>query len=220
MISLLSTRASTPIGDIDALAEREKVGPNLMAPTCGQLNSRQRQASPLQCHVAVKLTTPLGEIGLIDVLHPGDTFGEQSLVDGVGVRTATVAAIERAEKLALDVRSFGELRHVNAGVDQFLLTVIGVRLQATSHQLLEALYLPAETRVLRCVERLRIMFSAGTDTSIPLTQCDVAEMAGVTRSTANRRLRHAQEIGLIRIGRAQIDVCDVAALRRKAGLVS
>jgi CRP-like cAMP-binding protein len=173
-----------------------------------------------QGHVAVKLTTPLGEIGLIDILHPGDTFGEQSLVDGVGIRTATVVAIERAETLALDVRSFRELRQLGAGVDQFLLTVLGVRLQATSHQLLEALYLPAEIRVLRCVERLRIMFSADADSSIPLTQFDVAEMAGVTRSTANRLLRKAQESGLIRIARGQIDVRDVAALRRKAGLKS
>ena len=171
-----------------------------------------------QGHVAVKLTTPLGEVGLIDVLHPGDTFGEQSLVDGVGFRTATVAAIERAETLALDIRSFRELRAVGAGVDQFLLTVISARLQATSNQLLEALYLPAETRVLRCVERLRVMFSTGTDHSIPLTQNDVAEMAGVTRSTANRLLRQAQEVGLIKIGRASIDVCDVEALRRKAGM--
>jgi CRP/FNR family transcriptional regulator, cyclic AMP receptor protein len=89
----------------------------------------------------------------------------------------------------------------------------------TSGRLLEALYLPAEVRVLRCVKRLREMFTAdGKSASIPLTQNDVAEMAGVTRSTANRLLRHAQEEGVIRISRAHIDVIDVGALRRKARL--
>src|SRR5690242_7713182 len=46
--------------------------------------------------VAVCLTTPSGEVGIIDVLQPGETFGEQALVDGVGERTATVTALEHA----------------------------------------------------------------------------------------------------------------------------
>lgn len=171
-------------------------------------------------HVAIKLTTPLGEIGLLDIFQPGDTFGEQSLVDGVGVRTATTVALERVETLALDNRSFSELRDSHPDVDRFLLMVVGARLQTTSGRLLEALYLPAEVRVLRCVERLREMFSPDQATSIPLTQNDVAEMAGVTRSTANRLLRHAQEEGFIRISRAHIDVLDIGVLRRKARLTA
>ena len=33
-------------------------------------------------HVAIRLTTPLGDVAIIDVLEPGDTFGEQALVEG------------------------------------------------------------------------------------------------------------------------------------------
>ena len=169
-------------------------------------------------HVAVKLTTPMGEIGLIDVFQPGDTFGEQSLFDGVGVRTASTVAVGRVETLSLDYHSLCELRDRHPDVDRFLLMLVGARLQATSQRLLEALYLPAETRVLRCVDRMQQMFAASSEPSIPLTQNDIAEMAGVTRSTANRLLRQAQDAGLIRISRAHIDVCDVSAVRRKAGL--
>ena len=172
-------------------------------------------------HVAVKLTTPMGEIGLIDVFQPGDTFGEQSLVDGVGVRTATTVAVGRVETLSLDYRSLCELRDHHPDVDRFLLMLVGERLRATSQRLLEALYLPAETRVLRCVDRMQQMFGTGSEeASIPLTQNDIAEMAGVTRSTANRVLRQAQQTGLLRISRAHIDVCDVSGVRRKAGLRS
>jgi CRP-like cAMP-binding protein len=172
-------------------------------------------------HVAVKLTTPMGEIGLIDVFQPGDTFGEQSLVDGVGVRTATTVAVGRVETLSLDYRELCEMRDHHPDVDRFLLMVVGERLRTTSQRLLEALYLPAETRVLRCVNRMQQMFGTGSDgASIPLTQNDIAEMAGVTRSTANRVLRQAQQAGLLRISRAHIDVCDVSAVRRKAGLRS
>jgi CRP/FNR family cyclic AMP-dependent transcriptional regulator len=171
-------------------------------------------------HVAIKLTTPMGEIGLIDIRQPGDTFGEQSLIDGIGVRTATTVAVGRVETLCLDHHNLSDLRDHHPDIDRFLLMLVSERLNATSQRLLEALYLPAETRVLRCVDRLRQMFAAGSESSIPLTQNDVAEMAGVTRSTANRVLRHAQETGLIRISRAHIDVCDVSGLRRKAGLRS
>jgi CRP/FNR family cyclic AMP-dependent transcriptional regulator len=169
-------------------------------------------------HVAVKLTTPMGEIGLIDIFQPGDTFGEQSLVNGVGIRTATIVAVQRVETLALDGRTFSELRDGNPDLDRFLLMLVGERLHLTSQRLLEALYLPAEHRVLRCIDRLHTMFATSDQSSIPLTQNDVAEMAGVTRSTANRLLRQAQDSGLLTIGRGHIDVTNVSALRRRAGL--
>jgi CRP-like cAMP-binding protein len=169
-------------------------------------------------HVAIKMTTPMGEIGLIDIFQPGDAFGEQSLIEGIGVRTATAVAVGRVETLCLDYHTLCDLRDHHPDVDRFLLMLVGARLHATSQRLLEALYLPAEMRVLRCLDRLQQMFAAGSESSIPLTQNDVAEMAGVTRSTANRVLRHTQEAGLIRISRAKIDVSDASALGRKAGL--
>jgi hypothetical protein len=41
-------------------------------------------------------------------------------------------------------------------------------------------------------------------------------MAGVTRSTANRILRDAEQAGALRIRRGHIDVTDPAELRRRA----
>ncbi len=170
--------------------------------------------------VAVRLTTPVGEVAIIDVLQAGDTFGEQALVDGVGERTATVTALERVETLALDRVAFERLRVEHPGVDRFLLMVVSARLQFTSRQLLDALHLPAELRVMRCVLRMHAMFCAERGDAIPLTQAEIASMAGVTRSTANRVLRTAQVDGVLAIGRAQIDVLDAAGLRRQAGLRS
>jgi CRP/FNR family transcriptional regulator, cyclic AMP receptor protein len=169
-------------------------------------------------HVAVKLTTPMGEIGLIDIFQPGDTFGEQSLVNGIGIRTATIVAVERVETLALDSRTFRELRDGHPDLDRFLLMLAGERLHTTSQRLLDALYLPAGQRVLRCIDRLHTMFVTDRQSSIPLTQNDIAEMAGVTRSTANRLLRQAQESGLLNITRGHIEICDISAIRRRAGL--
>jgi CRP/FNR family cyclic AMP-dependent transcriptional regulator len=167
--------------------------------------------------VAVRLTTPLGEVATLDLLQTGDTFGEQALVDEAGERTATVTAIEQTETLALDRVSFERVRREHPCVDRFLVMVLSARLQLTSHLLLDALYLPAELRVMRCVVRMHAMFSSGSGGVIPLTQADIASMAGVTRSTANRLLNHAQADGVLRVGRGTLEVVDVERLRRQTG---
>ena len=168
--------------------------------------------------VAVRLTTPLGDVATLDVLHAGDTFGEQALVDAAGERTATVTAIEHTETLALDRAGFERIRAEHPGVDHFVMMVLSARLRATSRQLLDALYLPADTRVVRCVARMYAIFSVDTDGTIPLTQADIASMAGVTRSTANRVLKAAQAKGVLRAGRATLEVLDVGRLQHLAGL--
>jgi CRP-like cAMP-binding protein len=164
--------------------------------------------------VAVKLTTPAGEAGLLDVLQPGEAFGEQSLVHANGARTATACAIGRVETLVLEPQTFADLRARSRGVDEFLLMLVSRRLAATSQRLIDALYLPAEERIRRSLRRLAMVFATGDDQVIPLTQNDIAEMAGVTRSTANRVLRELQGCGLITITRGRIEVADPEGLVR------
>jgi CRP/FNR family transcriptional regulator, cyclic AMP receptor protein len=168
--------------------------------------------------VAVRLTTPIGDVATIDVLQQGDTFGEQSLVDGVRQRTATVTALERVETLSLDPTSFETLRTAHPGVDRFLLMVVSARLHSTSQQLLEALYVAAEVRILRCLCRLSAIFDTDAGQTIPMTQAEIASMTGVTRSTANRLLGQAQTDGLIRVGRGHIAIMNPTVLRHRAQL--
>jgi CRP-like cAMP-binding protein len=51
---------------------------------------------------------------------------------------------------------------------------------------------------------------------IPLTQEDVAHMAGTTRPTTNKVLRAGEEQGVLRISRGCIEILDVAALVKLA----
>jgi len=170
--------------------------------------------------VAVKLTTMRGDVATIDVLHAGETFGEQAIVDASSARSATVVALDKLETLSLDVATFEALRESHPRVDRFLLMVVSSRLRSTSHQLLEALYVPAEERVLRCLVRLSTLLGTEGSPGIPLTQSDIASMTGVTRSTVNRVLGQAQTAGLIAVRRSHIDLLDEPGIRRKAGLRS
>ena len=156
--------------------------------------------------VAIRLTTRAGDVATIDVLHEGDTFGEQAVARPTSACSATVAALEKVETLSLDAAEFEVLRCAHPRIDRFLLMVVSARLRATNQQLLEALYVPADERVPRCVVRLASIFISGSSGCIPLTQHDVATMAGVTRSTVNRLLRQAQRDRLIDVHRSQISV--------------
>jgi CRP/FNR family cyclic AMP-dependent transcriptional regulator len=169
-------------------------------------------------HVAIRRTTRRGDVSIIDVLRPGDSFGEQVLIHGDGDRSASATAIDDVETLTIDKASFENLREGHPGVDRFLLMVLSNRLRETSTQLLEARYVTGAHRLYRCVLQLADHFDATGGGVIPLRQSDVASMAGVTRPTANRLLRQAARDGVIAIGRERLEVLDAPALRQRAGL--
>jgi CRP-like cAMP-binding protein len=168
--------------------------------------------------VAIRLTTARGEMAIIDVLRPGDCFGERVLVAGPGARTATAVAMTAVETLALDPASFERLSAGCPETDRFLMLLLNERLQATNQQLIEARYVSAAQRLHRCLYRLAVRFDALGGSPIPLTQSDVASITGVTRSTANRLLRQAERDGVITTGRGRITIVDVDALRGRTGL--
>jgi CRP-like cAMP-binding protein len=63
------------------------------------------------------------------------------------------------------------------------------------------------------------MYGSGTSsTSIPLSQAEIADLAGTSRATVNRVLRAEQARGLIELRRGVTHVSDPAALARRAGL--
>lgn len=168
-------------------------------------------------HVAIRATTPLGDVATFAVLGPGDVFGEQALLHVGDRRTATAVAIEFAETRTLQQDQFQELRRTHPQVDRFLIEVLVAQVRKLSVHLQEALYVPAEARVLRRVHGLIDTYADADGTcSIPVTQDDIASLAGTSRPTANRVLKAAEIDGLLRIGRARIDILDAAALAARA----
>lgn len=168
-------------------------------------------------HVAIRTTTPLGDVATFAVLGPGDVFGEQAVLREGDRRSATAVAVELAETRTLRRDQFEQLRRAHPQIDRFLIEVLVAQVRQLNSHLQEALYVPAETRVLRRVLSLVASYTE-TDGScaIPLTQDDVATMAGTSRPTANRVLKAAEADGVLRIGRGRIDVLDADALVSRA----
>jgi CRP/FNR family transcriptional regulator, cyclic AMP receptor protein len=170
-----------------------------------------------QGRVAVAVATPLGDTTTLTVLGAGQFFGELALVGNQPVRTATVTALEPTETLALRQQQFDELRRDHPTIDRFLVAVLAEQVKRLSTQLLEALFVDAETRVLRRLIDLAQEYGEGLPgTTIPLTQEDIATMAGTTRPTTNRVLRVAEAAGAIRTARARTEIVEPSILIRWA----
>jgi CRP-like cAMP-binding protein len=172
--------------------------------------------------VAVQTTTPMGETVTVNVLGPGDSFGEVALVDPGSRRVATVVALEAAETLTLSRAAFDELRRREPAIDQFLLEVLAGEVIGLNERLREAYFVPVETRVLRCLGHLCQVYggtvydSSSESVTIPLRQETIATMVGATRPSVNRVLRALEADDVIALARGRLEVLDRREVLRRA----
>ena len=167
--------------------------------------------------VAVRITTPLGEVATVDVLGRGQAVGLLAMLEDGGHRHATVTALEPTETMSLDREQLVELRRSHPAVDRFLMGVLASHLRRTDTQLIEALFVPVERRLLRRLLYLcEVYDGAGGEVEIPLTQEDLASLAGTSRATTNRVLRQLEEDKVVTLRRNHIHVLDTDEVARRA----
>jgi CRP/FNR family cyclic AMP-dependent transcriptional regulator len=163
---------------------------------------------------AIRIMTPHGHTATIAVRGPGDSFGEMALVANNARRAATVTALEEAETFAIYKDDFSRLRRQHPGVTEVLVAFLAAEVVRQNQLLLEALYLPVEKRVIRRLVELAHAYAPKGE--IPLTQEEIAEMAGTSRATVNAVVGEERERGSIELRRGRILVRDVDALTKRA----
>jgi CRP-like cAMP-binding protein len=168
---------------------------------------------------AVRVSTQLGDTAILRVMGPGEMFGELSLLgDEESRRSATVAALEPGETLSVHQLDFDRLRRTHPETANVMIAILAGQVQRLSRHLLEALYVSADKRVLRRLVELAEIYGIeedGTQTEpvvVPLTQDDLAGLAGTSRATVNRVLREQEERGSLKLGRGRTTISDVKAL--------
>lgn len=168
--------------------------------------------------LAVQVSIPSGDTATLCVLSAGDAYGELALLREGHDRTATVIALEPSETVALTRADFETLRREHPGVEQLLVEILGRSVDELSRALIEALYEGVDRRVVRRLVDLADAYqvaSAGP-IAIPITQDDLAGMAGATRPTVNQVLQRLAAKGMVSLGRGRIDVLDLEELRRRS----
>lgn len=165
----------------------------------------------------VRVATPFGNTVTLTMLGPGYSFGELAVADSNSRRTATVEAVENVETLTLSRAQLTTLRQTYPEIDRVIIGTLAAQVRRLSAQVLEALYLPVETRVVRrLVDLARIYGGSSSIAEIRLNQDDLASMAGTTRATANKVLRELQQREILALTRGRITVVDRPALVRAA----
>ena len=163
-------------------------------------------------HVAIQVVNPTGTTLTLTILPPGQFFGEQALLDPDSRRTAAAVAIGAVETWELRRTAFNDLRRKHPQTTIVLTEMLAAQVRRLSEQLIDAYTLTAEDRVLKQVHRLADSFAHDDRATIPLTQEDLAALAGTTRPTANRALQRLVDDGRVVLRRGRIDVPSVAAL--------
>lgn len=166
--------------------------------------------------VAVHALSPDGDDLIVGLMAAPDAFGEVGLVRSDHHHTATVVAIDEVHALTVRAPEFHALRRRHQDLDDWLLVTLTRRLERAMVLLADSLYLDADHRVLRRLLDARRAFGIDCSEPLPITQEDLAAMAGVTRPTANRVLRRLEQEGIARLGRRHIEIVDLAELAAAA----
>jgi CRP-like cAMP-binding protein len=168
------------------------------------------------------VSTPNGDVVTLTVLGPDDTFGEVAVLGGYRHRTASIVALEPTETLVVSRRDFDALRERRPAVERFLVAVLATQVARLTAQVTEALFVPVETRLARRMCDLVSVYGTAADGAtpatlvLPLTQADLASMAGTSRQTCNRILRKFAAEGVVQLDRGRTEVTDLQGLRRLA----
>lgn len=173
--------------------------------------------------VKIVLSSEEGEEAIIATLHPGDFFGELSLLDG-SPRSATAVAVDAAETLSLPRETFLEEIGRSASLRDSLLRSLAGELRRLTGHVEELHFLDLSGRLASRLVRL----AAETDPpphrtddgrmeatlEWPFTQSDLAAMIGATRQSVNRLLVDLVDRGLVRIERETLVIPDLERLER------
>jgi CRP/FNR family transcriptional regulator, cyclic AMP receptor protein len=167
--------------------------------------------------IAIRASTRSGDAAILAVLGRGHSFGEQALLSPTATRTASAVALEPVETRVLLRTDFEQLRREQPSVERFLVEVLATQVRRLSTQLLEALYLPVETRVIRRLADLASLYASDASTiDVPLRQEELASLAGTTRSTTNRVLQQLVDENVVQLARGRIVILDADALASRA----
>ena len=166
-------------------------------------------------HFAICITTPSGDQAMLRVFGPADYFGELAMLSA-GPRCGSAISLDGGETLSIHRDDFDALRAKSPKINEVLTNALVAEVRRLSAALIDALYVPVERRIWLRLLDLVELFGGDGPVVIPLTQDDIAQLAGTTRPTANRVLRAAEEQGVLQLARGRIEIHDTSALHRIA----
>ena len=174
--------------------------------------------------VAVLVGGAEGNPFAVALMGPGDFFGEQALLNARAVRSATIQALEPTETLVVNRSDFEDLRRQHPEVDRLLIGVLAQMVDRLTRQVAELTEIPGTVRIYRRIVALAELYGGDGEVAtsdpveIPLTQDQLASLAGVHLRLTSRVLGEARAAGLLDTNKGRLVIRDLPALRNRARL--
>jgi CRP-like cAMP-binding protein len=156
--------------------------------------------------VKISVTSADGRDIVLNIIRPGEVFGEIALLDG-RARTANAAAMSDCELIVIERREFIPFLRSEPDVTLKLMEILCSRLRKTSEQVQDMTFLNLSTRLAKTL--LRLTANAGSSkpaARVAITQREISQIVGRSRESTNKQLRAWARRGWIRLERGSVTV--------------
>jgi CRP-like cAMP-binding protein len=167
--------------------------------------------------VKISISSPDGRSAILNLIGPGEIFGEVAVLDGQA-RTADATANTNCEIFVIDRREFLPFVRSQPALAMKFIELLCARLRWTSDQVEQVILqdLPGRlaSALIRLTERCKV---AEGGLTIVATQQEISEMVGMTRESINKQLRAWAARKWVRLEHGAIVVLDLESLQALAG---
>ena len=167
--------------------------------------------------VKISISSPDGRNAILNLIGPGETFGEMSVLDGQ-TRSADAIANTNCEIYVIDRRDFLPFMRSQPALSMKFIELLCTRLRWTSDQVEQVILqdLPGRlaSALLGLTEKRKLEPAASQ--TIAITQQEISEMVGMTRESINKQLRAWAARHWVRLEHGAIVVLDAVSLRELA----
>ena len=166
--------------------------------------------------VKISVSSPDGRSAILNLIGPGEIFGEVAVLDGQA-RTADATANTNCEIFVIDRREFLPFVRSQPALAMKFIELLCARLRWTSDQVEQVILqdLPGRlaSALIRLTERHKLAQGGHT---IAITQQEISEMVGMTRESINKQLRAWAARNWVRLEHGAIVVLEAEPLQALA----
>ena len=167
--------------------------------------------------VKMSISSPDGRNAILNIVGPGEIFGEIALLDGQP-RSTDAIANSNCELFVIDRREFIPFVKAQPALAMKFIELLCERLRSTSDQVEQIILQNLPGRLASALLRLseKHTSAAPQGRTIAITQQEISEMVGMTRESINKQLRAWAGRDWVRLEHGAIVVLNAEMLRETA----
>jgi CRP/FNR family cyclic AMP-dependent transcriptional regulator len=162
--------------------------------------------------VAFTVDSVNGKGLILNVLGPGEFFGEIALLDGKG-RTATAVARDACHLLFIARQEFMAFFGDRPEAMSRIIELLCARLRRSTEYIADTAFLDLSTRLAKQLVTLADDDGSSREAALRISHAELAAMLGVSRERVSMQLAAWSDRGILDQGRGQLVVRDRQALQ-------